>query len=165
MSKSDKSFFKDPEYSKNLSNGIRESKKFQEYTERRRGEKRGRYLVDKESAMARRLERLDLIKNQNLKSLLADVLNKDSSTFSCYSQVYLHLEGTKIIPNLTEFFNIIEKKMFSGDYTLKQAMEVYKKLGLDKLKLGKSSTVIKSIYSFREFGSHPQKIIEVSKKI
>lgn len=160
----DKSFFRDPEYIKNLSEGIKNSKKFQNYIERRTGQKRGKYSVDKDLMIQKREEKLKLIQNKKFRSILEKIKNKDSSTFSCYLQVYLHFEGIKIIPDLEKFLVFLEERIYSESLTLLEAKNVFRRLNLHKIKLGKSSTVIKSIYNFREFGSYPARLVEISKK-
>lgn len=164
MSNIDKSFFKDPEYIKNLSEGIKNSKKFQNYIERRTGQKRGKYSVNKDLMIQKRIEKIELIQNKKLRSILENIKTKDSSTFSCYLQVYLHLEGIKIIQNLEKFLEFLEERIYSDSLTLLEAKNVFHRLNLDKIKLGKSSAVIKSIYNFREFGSYPSRLVEISKK-
>jgi hypothetical protein len=165
MEKIDKSFFSDPEYLSRLSDGIKNSEKFKEYTRNRIGMKRGKYSLDKESTKNKRFETVQLLKDENLKSLLMNSIKLDHSTFSCISQVYLHIDEVKKIPGLDIFISFIDSSIFSGNLTLKEISVEYKKIGLDKINLGKSTTVVKSIYDFKEFGAHPSRIVGASRRI
>ena len=163
MSNRDVSYLKDPEYINNLSDGLKNSKNFKMYNDARIGSKRGKYLINHETYKTSRSEKINCIKSEDLKKILLSIINSDHSTFSCYYQVYMHIEGSKKIEGLNEFLNYLEENIGSGYLTLKSIKKEYERLGLTGSKLGKSSVVVKSIYNFKEFGAYPSRIVEYRK--
>jgi hypothetical protein len=164
MKKADKTFLSDPQYKINLSNGIKKSEKFKDYQRRKIGVSRGKYNLNKENSEKKRLDSLNELEKKEHRKELIEKLQIDSSTFYCYLRVYLHVEGKKVITSLNEYLSFVESKIFTGEFNLVEAKEEYLRLGLDLQNLGKSTTVIKSLYSFKVFGRFPGKIIEASKK-
>lgn len=164
MEKADFSYQKDPNYKEKLSLSLRSSEKFKEYQKRKIGVKRGSYNIKKEKKTQNRLEIIQKIKSQNYKEELISKLHLDHSTFACYAKVYLHIEKESEIEGMDEFFSFLEKRIYSNQLTLVESKQEYIRLGLDQKKLGKSTTVIKSLYNFREFGSYPTKILDATQK-
>jgi group I intron endonuclease len=160
----DKSFFEDPQYIKNLSDGIKNSDSFKEYNKRRTGKKRGKYKVDQKGILERRQESISQLKTEKFKSLLSDLLGKDNSTFSANLKVYLHLDGISIIPQLDEFIAYLESIIYSEKLSPKEAKEKFDSLGLNKEGIGKSTVVLRALYDFELYGAWPQRIIGPSKK-
>lgn len=164
MAKADLSYMKNPAYKQKLSVSIRESEKFKEYQESKKGVKRGSYNINKERKIQNRVNLIGKIQNSKFKEELFKKLYVDHSTFSCYLKVYLHIEKKLEIQGLDEFIFFLEGWIYTNQLTLAQTKEEYIRLGLDKKNLGKSTTVIKSLYTFRESGKCPKKIIESKSK-
>jgi hypothetical protein len=164
MKKTDKSFFNNPQYKLNVSNGIKKSEKFKEYQEKKIGVSRGKYNLNKEDSQKNRLDSLNKLEKNEHKKELLEKLEIDSGTFYCYLKVYLYLEGKIEIPHFNEYLLFVESKIFTGEFNLLEAKKEYVKLGLHSKKIGKSTTVIKSLYSFNLFGKEPKKIIKANKK-
>lgn len=161
----DKSFLNDPHYGKRISEGLKKSDKFKEYGERRIGSTRGKYKVDFDSMIERRKQKIDLLRSECFKKILSDNLYQlDSGTFSCYAQVYLHLDNILKIDNLGDFIEYIENRIYNNSLTLADAKKEYYRLNLNLKKLGKSSTVVKSIYEFGLYGKYPGAIVNPNKK-
>jgi len=158
MKNMDRSFLSDPSYKKNLSKGIKDSEKFQEYNERRSGSKRGKYSIDTNSHIKRRKEEISKINTEFFKSILEGLIDKDHSTFYCYLKVYLHLEGKEMIEGLDLFIEYLEKNIYDKDINHIDIRKKYIEIGLENKKLGKSMTVLKSLYIFNLSG-YPQIII------
>jgi hypothetical protein len=158
MEKSDKSFFHSDDYRKNLSDGIKNSEMFKEYNRKRIGSKRGKYSVDINSYIERRNECISKIDSEKFKNVLQGLVNRDHSTFSCYLKVYLHIEGKEKIEGLDDFIEYLEKNIYNSNLNHTDIKEKYKEIGLMEKKLGKSTTVLKSLYEF-EFKNYPKKII------
>jgi hypothetical protein len=159
----DISYLTDPEYRNNLSEGLKNSENFKIYNDARIGSKRGKYSINQETHKISRFKKINCIKSENFKKILESLIDKDHSTFSCYYQVYMHIEGSKKIEGLDEFLNYLEENIGSGYLTLRAIKKEYVRLGLSGLKLGKSSVVVKSIYNFKEFGAYPSRIVEYKK--
>jgi hypothetical protein len=155
----DKSFISTPEYRKNLSDGIRKSIKFNEYNLERKGKKRGKYQTNPDVYNSSRNKNIEQLQNSNLRKILSGLVNKDHSTFYCYFKVYSHIEKNIKIEGLDNFLNYLEEKIYSGNLTLRDAKREYKEIGLDKIRLGKSTTVIKSVYTFKT-KNYPNVIID-----
>jgi len=149
MQNCDKSFLDTEEYRKNLSDGIKKSIKFNKYNSERTGKKRGKYRVEKINHTNKRNNDINQIKNNKFKDILINLIEKDRSTFYCYFKVYSHIEKNITINGLDDFLNYLEENLYKEKISLQDAKKVYKQIGLDKIKLGKSTTVIKSIYTFK----------------
>ena len=163
MEKSDKSFFHSEVYKKNLSEGIKNSEKFQDYNKKRLGSKRGKYSVNWDSYAEKRKEEISKISSEKLKCILEGLVDKDHSTFFCYLKVYLHLEGKKKIEGLDDFMEYLEKNLYSSSLNHIEVNKKYKEIGLGSKKLGKSMTVLKSLYSFH-LKDYPNIIINPIKR-
>jgi hypothetical protein len=164
MNNANKDFFKDPEYIKNLSEGIKNSEKFQNYVKERTGKRRGKYNVDQNKILERRTESLNQLVNEKYKSILLQIIGLDNSTFSTNLKVYLHLEGKSLIHKLDEFISYLEINIYSKELSLKEVKEKFDSLGLNKVNLGKSTVVVHALYDFKLYGTWPQKIVEITKK-
>jgi hypothetical protein len=164
MKDSDKSFFEDPQYLKNLSEGIKNSDRFKEYNKKRTGKKRGKYSVDSKGILEKRQESISQLKTEKFKSLLTQLLDKDNSTFSTNLKVYLHLDGISTIPQLDEFIAYLESNIYSETLSPKESKEKFVSLGLNKEAIGKSTVAVKALYDFNLYGTWPQKIIGATKK-
>jgi hypothetical protein len=149
MEKADKSFFHSDVYRKNLSEGIKNSEKFQDYNKKRSGSKRGKYSVNWDSYAEKRKEEISKISSEKLKCILEGLLDKDHSTFFCYLKVYLHLEDKEKIEGLDDFMGYLEENLYSSNVNHIDIRKKYKEIGLGNKKLGKSTTVLKSLYSFQ----------------
>ncbi len=164
MKDSDKSFFEDPQYLKNLSEGIKNSDKFQEYNQRRTGKKRGKYKIDPVERLERRKAEIEKIQTPALRSRMESLLESDNSTFSSNLQVYLHLDGVATIPGLSDFIKHLEENIYTESFTLVEAKEKFVLLSLDKKGLGKSTVIVRALYDFDLYGVWPQRILGASKK-
>jgi hypothetical protein len=160
----DKSIYQDENYLKNLSEGIKNSDKFQEYNQRRTGKKRGKYKIDSAERLEKRKAEIEKIQDPALRSRMESLLESDNSTFSSNLKVYLHLEGVATIPGLSDFIKYLEEHIYTESFTLVEAKDKFIELSLNKQGLGKSTVVVRALYDFELYGSWPQRIIGPSKK-
>jgi|688.fasta_scaffold20099_19 hypothetical protein len=164
MAHADKSIYQDPQYLKNLSEGIKNSDKFQDYVKRRTGKKRGKYKIDPVERLERRKAEIEKIQTPALRSRMESLLESDNSTFSSNLQVYLHLDGVATIPGLSDFIKHLEENIYTESFTLVEAKKKFVLLSLDKKGLGKSTVIVRALYDFDLYGVWPQRILGASKK-
>jgi len=148
MKSMDKSFLSNPSYRENVSNGIKNSSKFTDYNKRRSGVKRGRYLINANLYVEKRKSDILKIQSPVLRKILDELVEKDHSTFYCYLKVYLHIEGTQKIEGLDLFIDYLESIIYNGKTNHIDIKKKYNEFGLASMKLGKSMTVLKSLYLF-----------------
>ena len=148
MKSMNKSFLSNPSYRENVSNGIKNSSKFADYNKRRSGAKRGRYSMNANLYVEKRKSDILKIQSPVLRKILDELVEKDHSTFYCYLKVYLHIEGTQKIEGLDLFIDYLESSIYNGKMNHIDIKNKYNEFGLASMKLGKSMTVLKSLYLF-----------------